>query len=94
MLGHIITQLVGRFVELAWPSSSFEVTKMYGMDASSLKTGRCEMMSIGLMSAARTSNLLQCECDKLWPGQNDKPFVAFANALYNFLDTSFYLPPF
>jgi len=34
-----MTQLVGRFVELACPSSSFEGTKTYGMCASSLKTG-------------------------------------------------------
>ena len=48
-----MTQLVGRFVALAWPSASFEGTKMYGISASSHMTGRCEMMSMGVMSAAR-----------------------------------------
>ena len=52
-----MTQLVGRFVELAWPSSSLEETKTYGICASSLSTGRCEMMSIGLISAARIKSL-------------------------------------
>lgn len=48
-----MTQLVGRFVALAWPSPSFEGTKTYGICASSHITGRCEMMSMGVISAAR-----------------------------------------
>jgi len=52
-----MTQLVGRFVALAWPSSSFEGTKMYGICASSHMTGRCEMMSMGVISAARIKML-------------------------------------
>ena len=48
-----MTQLVGRFVALAWPSSSFEGTKTYGICASSHMTGKCEMMSMGVISAAR-----------------------------------------
>ena len=52
-----MTQLVGRFVELACPSSSLEETKIYGIWFSSLRIGRCEIMSMGLISAARTSSL-------------------------------------
>jgi hypothetical protein len=52
-----MTQLVGRFVELACPNSSLEGTKTYGICASSLSTGRCEMMSIGLISPARIRRL-------------------------------------
>jgi len=52
--GHTITQLVGLFVELAWPSSSLEETNTYGIDASSASRGKGDIMSIGVMSPART----------------------------------------
>lgn len=52
-----MTQLVGRFVALEWPSSSFEGTKTYGIRASSHMTGKCEMISMGVISAARIKML-------------------------------------
>ena len=55
--GQTITQLVGRFVALACPSSSLEGTNTYGMPASSAITGKWEMMSMGVMSAARMRSL-------------------------------------
>jgi len=57
--GQIMTQLVGLFVDAACPSSSLDATKIYGIERSSLKQGRCEMMSIGLMSAARIRILVR-----------------------------------
>ena len=57
--GQIMTQLVGLFVDAACPSSCLDATKIYGIECSSLKPGRCEMMSIGLMSAARMRILMR-----------------------------------
>ena len=57
--GQIMTQLVGLFVDAACPSSSLDATNIYGIECSSLKPGRCEIMSIGLISAARIRILVR-----------------------------------
>lgn len=88
-----MTQLVGRFVELACPSSSLDATNTYGICASSESTGRWDMMSIGFMSAARTSNLAMKwrECRKQYRTDH-LPLFSFANALHDLLYTTFDLP--
>jgi len=93
--GQIITQLVGLFVDAACPSSSLEATKIYGIECSSLKPGRCEMMSIGLISAARIRILVrvvqQCPITS-WVQELSLPLFAFSDTFYNLLHSALYLP--
>ena len=51
---------VGRLVRLAAPSSSFDGTYTYGIDASSHRIGTCAITSIGEMSPAMKQRPFSC----------------------------------